>query len=310
MSWREWLTGAKPPRVACEIAVDGVAAVRWARAGQRVEAWAAKPLPEGTLRPGPFAENVLDAAVLSQALRAILATVAGGEKRVAVILPDTVARVWLLRAANLPVKSREAAAELRARLGREAAFDLTQALLTHQVFPGGDGATVLVAAAQHALVRQYEELFEGLGYDPSWVTLATLATLGWLEPSGSASELLVRRDPTSLGLAIVRGSELRFMRSIPVTPTDGSAQALFEQIYPSLVYAQDQWGEPVPQAVLVGVGEAQRELAGLLDREAGCAARELALDSWLGEARAAGWPADRTRFLAAPLGFLRTAVSP
>ncbi|MFQ5817366.1 MAG: type IV pilus biogenesis protein PilM [Terriglobia bacterium] len=301
--WRQWLAGTEAPRLACEVAADGVAAARRARAGQRIESWVTKPLPEGVVRPGPLADNVLDPAGLAEALQGALGEVAGGEKRVAVILPDPVARIWLLPVESLPARPAEAAALLRWRLAKEAAFDLEQAVVAYQVFSRGEsGRAVLVAAAHRAYLRQYEERFEALGFEPVWVTLATVSTLGWVETEPTAGQLLVRCDPNSLGLAIVWGSELRLMRSVPATPREGSADALFEEIYPSLVYFHDEWGEPVREALLVGVGEAHAELARLLEREAGCRARELRLDSWLGE----GAPTeDVARRLAASLGFLR-----
>lgn len=308
--WGQWLAGSKPPRVACEIAADGVSAARRARGSQRIEAWATKPLPDGVVRPGPLAENVLDAGALGQALEGVLSEVAGGEKRVAAILPDQAARVWLLPLDDLPARPAEAEALLRWRLAREVTFDLEQALLSYQVFPRGEtGKGVLVSAIQRAFVRQYEERFEALGLEPVWVTLATLATLGWSDPE-PPSQLLVRRDPGSLGLAIVQGRELRFLRSVPASFADGSAEALFEQIYPSLVYFQDQWGEAVTRALLVGVGEARAELARMLRQEAGCTASELELEAWLGEIHPTARLSERAHSLAAPLGFLRAGAQP
>lgn len=307
--WRQWLESTRPPRVACEVAADGVAAVRRARASLNIEAWSAKSLPEGVVRPGPLADNVLNPGALEGVLRELLGQVAIGEKRVAVILPDAVARLWLLPVEKLPEKRAEAAAMLRWRLAREVAFDLEQTLLAYQVFPRAEaGAEVLVAAAQRAFLRQYEERFEALGFEPAWVTLATLATLGWLEPEPPACRMLARRDPSSLGLAIVRGNDLRFVRSLPAILADGSAEALFDQIYPSLVYYQDHWGEPVTQALLVGMGEARAELARLLHREAGCLAVELTLESWVGQPPPGTRLPDRS--LAAALGFLRAGVQP
>lgn len=309
--WREWLAGSEQPRLACEVAADGVAAARRARTSLKIEAWATKPLPEGVVRPGPLAEDVLDSGALAEALQEVLREVGGGEKRVGVILPDSVARVWLLRVESLPARPAEATALLRWRLAKEVAFDFEQAFVAYQVFSRGESdRAVLVAAAQRACLRQYEERFETLGFEPTWVTLATLSTLGWLETEPTVSQLLVRHDPSSLGLAIVQGSELRLLRSVPTTMADGSAETLFEQIYPSLVYFQDEWGEPVREAVLVGVGEARGELARLLEREAGCRARELRLDSWAGELRPAVRSGDGAQRLAAALGFLRAGVQP
>lgn len=309
-SWRRWLRAGAQPYLVCEIAADGVAAVRASRSGQAIEVWSAASLPENIVRPGPLAENIHDTSTLEQVLASVLSDVAASRKRVAVILPDLVARVWLFTLESLPQRPREVVALLRWRLRKEAMFDLEQAVLDYQVYPAEAGKHVLVAAAMRNVLRQYEERFEALGFEPSWVTLSTLATLGWFESTEPASRLLIRRDPGSLGLAIVRNNAVHFFRNVPVTPADGSATALFEHIYPSLVYFQDHWGEPVTQALLVGIGGEQAALAALLYREAGCLASELKVDSWLGNLPSAPPPTDRDRCLAAPLGYLRAEAQP
>ncbi len=306
--WREWLTGSEWPGVACEVAVDAVTAVRGARGGERIEAWATRLLASGVVRPGPLTENIADGDILRRSLQEVLQEAAGREKRVALILPDAAARSWLLALDNLPEKPSDALALLRWRLAKEVAFDVEQAALSYEVFSAGDaGKTVLVVAVLRSILRQYELCLEAAGYQPDWVTLATLATLGWIQGDSATNQLLVRRDPESLGLAVVRGKGLRFVRSIPATLADGSADALFAQIYPSLVYFQDTWGEPVKQAYLIGVGDATAELVRLLAQEAGCQAAPLELGALL--AAAAGSPA-QVRNLAAPLGFLRAGSEP
>lgn len=302
--WRQWLTGSEWPSVACEVAVDAVTAVRGARGGHRIEAWATRPLANGAVRPGPLIENVAEGETLTRSLREVLEEAAGREKGVALILPDAVARSWLLSIENLPEKPPEALALLRWRLAKEVAFDLEQAVVAYQIFSGRpSGKAVLVVAVLRSILRQYELCLEAAGYQPGWVTLATLATLGWMKPDSATNELLVRRDSESLGLAIVRGNDLRFVRCIPATLADGSADALFEQIYPSLVYFQDTWGEPVRNALLVGVGDATAALARLLAQEAGCQAAPLELGSLLPDA--AGGSPVQARNLVAPLGFMR-----
>lgn len=308
--WRRWLRAGAQARVVCEIAADGVAAVRASRSGQVIEAWSVTPLPENVVRPGPLAENIHETSTLEQVLATLLREVAASQKRVAVILPDLVARVWLLTLESLPQRRQEVLALLRWRLRKEAVFDLEQAVLDYQVYPAEAGKHVLVAAALGSILRQYEERFEALGFEPGWVTLSSLATLGWFEASERASRLLVRRDPGSLSLTIVRQNAVHFFRSVPLAAADGSAAALFEHIYPSLVYFQDHWGEPVTEALLVGLGEEQAALTALLYREAGCLASELKVDAWLGDLPLVTTQTERERRLAAALGYLRAGAQP
>ncbi len=125
-----------------------------------------------------------------------------------------------------------------------------------------------------ALVRQYEECLEALGLHPGWVTLSTLAALGCLESDGGAPCLLVKRDHSSLGLAVLHGAAVRLFRSVPLSTGSRLLEedALFEKVYPAAVYFQDQWGLPVKEAVLAGAG--QQSLGQRLAQEAGCSVRE------------------------------------
>jgi len=299
-----WLPAPGELGLVCEIAADYVAAVRYHQ--RKVEAWALEPLPAGLVRPAPTAENLADPAAVQQALQQVVGAVADGQRRCVLLVPDLAARVALLEFDQWPARPAEADALLRWRLKKDLPFDVAQAVLSFQLQPGrGASHEVLAVVCVRSLVRQYEGCAEALGLHPGWVTLSTLAALGCVEAGGGAARLLVKRDHGSLSLAIVHGENVRLFRSLPLAGVAGlpEDQALFEKIYPAVVYFQDQWGQPVTDVDLAGLKDAEAALRKKFTEEAGCVARALDLEAQALPAAAGREPPD---FRLAPcLGWVR-----
>lgn len=270
-----WLSSPGDVPLVCEVAADYVVAVR--HRGGHVEAWAARSLPEGAVRPAPLAENIANPTALRQALEPVLGDVADGHRRCVLLVPDLVARVAVLEFDQVGKSSAELDAMLRWRLGKDLPFDVGTAALAFETHPGHSGGQqVLVAVCLRNLLRQYEECLEGLGLQPGWVTLSTLAALGGMDVWGASPRLLVKRDRTSLSLAVAQEGAVRLFRSLPLPMGEDSSddERLFDKIYPALVYFQDQWGQSVSEAVLAGAVGSRSGLARQLQHEVGCTLTE------------------------------------
>jgi len=81
-------------RLALEVSPDRVAAARWSRTGS-LDGYAVESLPDGALVPSAVEANIVNAAALKplSPMSAIVCTPA--TKNVAMILPDTVIRVFV-----------------------------------------------------------------------------------------------------------------------------------------------------------------------------------------------------------------------
>lgn len=277
LRFRNWLTEPPELPLVCEIAADYVTALRHRR-GQ-VEAWASCALPPGALRPGPLADNIIDAGAVQGALEQAVGAVDGHAEQCVLVVPDMLARVVLLEMDRLPSRVAEAEELLTWRLAKDLPFDLAQARLSYQAQPGQDGGEeVMVTVCLRSLLRQYEEIVEALKLEPGHVTLSLLATLGWFDESSTVPRLLIKRDPSSLAVAIVQGGAVRLFRSMPLprtTSENGMDVLLFEKVLPALVYFEDHWGEPVREVRLCGLGRDAKSLMERLRTEAGCEAAEL-----------------------------------
>ncbi len=300
---RRWWEAAGEAALVCEIAADYVSALRCGERG--IEAWAVESLPAGAVQPGPLNENISDTATVSDALSRAVRAVGNGRRHCALLVPDMVARVALLEFENLPDNPQEADALVRWRLGRDLPFDLKQAAVSFERQPGrGVAHEVLAVVAVRSLLRPYEECVERLGLKPGWVTLSSLAAADYV--GNGSPRLLVKRDHSSLGLAIAHEGRTRFFRSLAMPPAErpGVVEPLFEKIFPALVYFQDQWNQPVSEAIWVGPGGDGAALGELLERETGCKLSHLSLSS---EAlpRAATGDAAADRRLLPALGWAR-----
>jgi type IV pilus assembly protein PilM len=273
---RRWFRAPVEVQLVCEIAADYVIAARYQ--GGRIEAWALQPLPLEAVRPAPLADNILDATVVQEALKQALESVGDTQRRCVLLVPDLVARIALLELEHLPTRADEADGLLRWRLKKDLPFDVNQAVLSYKVQPGrGAAHEVMAVVCLRGLLRQYEDCLGRLGIHPGWVTLSTLATLDCLDPGNTTPQLLVKRDHSSLSLAIVHHNAVRLFRSLPMAAHErrAAAEALFEKIYPAVVYFQDQWNQPVAEVALAGLDERQANLVQQFEHETGCAARDI-----------------------------------
>jgi type IV pilus assembly protein PilM len=244
---------------------------------------AVESLPAGAVRPAPLVDNIADPAAVSERLKQMIETVADGQRRCVLVIPDLLARVALVELDHIPSRVGEAERLLRWRLRKDLPFDVDQAVLSYYVQSGRTTAhEVLAVVCLQSLVRQYEQCLEEREIQPGHVTLSTLAALDCLESTAPTPTLLVKRDHSSMSLAIVHGTSVRLFRTLPLPPggVGSDEAALFEKIYPAVVYFQDQWGQSVGEIVLVGFDHFQAGLRTRLEEEAGALTRKLEATSF------------------------------
>src|SRR5947207_3184655 len=93
-----WLSN-RPPSAALEISARRVTLVVVSNQGGSpvLSAYATEPLPAGAVEPALNAVNVHDAAALTAAIRRALDNVGPRPKRIALVLPDIVGKLSLVR---------------------------------------------------------------------------------------------------------------------------------------------------------------------------------------------------------------------
>jgi Tfp pilus assembly PilM family ATPase len=208
------------PDVAVEIDRSHVAAAKLAwRGGQAViAAHGREALPAGLVTPGLAALNVSDVPALSQAIGRVLGQLGGRPARVALLVPDTVAKVSLLKLEKVPARASDLQEIVRWQVRKTAPFPIDQAVLS--VSPGArdaDGAGEFVVALSRAdVIHQYEQACRMAGADAGLVDLSTFGVINGIL-AGSAAPggdwLLVHVTDTYLTLAVMRDRSLLFFRN-------------------------------------------------------------------------------------------------
>jgi type IV pilus assembly protein PilM len=271
-----WLDSIPHPLIACEISAEYVAAARWTRTGMGLDGFAVEPLPAGAILPTAVESNLVDAAEVRGAVGRVFSRLRAKNEDVALLLPDSVIRVFVLHFDVFPRKPEEAIPILRWRLKKSVPFEAEETLISYmRQSPRDDGVDIVTALARLRIVREYESLVESVGMSPGVVMSSTLAAVP-LMPDGRSS-LLARVAGTTLTTAIIREGMLCGYRCItlPADAAHVTPQALLDEIYPLAAYYQDSWSEGISQVRLAGLADRTSEFRESFERELGCPVKSL-----------------------------------
>lgn len=252
-----WLA-APPPDAAVEITADRVSAATLAtRGGGRlvVQSHASESLPPGAVVPSLTAQNVVNPAPVTQALRVVLERLNSRARRVALVIPDVAARVSLLRFEQVPARREDLDQLVRWQLKKSAPFAVEDACVTYS--PGArtaDGAEFVTVLARREVVREYEAVCEAVGVHPGLVDLATLSLVNLYAGAATAPRgdwLVVHIRPEYTSLAIMRGDDVIFFRN----RLEGDETSLPDLVHQTAMYYQDRLdGRGFSRVLLGGAG--------------------------------------------------------
>jgi type IV pilus assembly protein PilM len=261
------------PHLACEVTAQGVAAVRSEGKLGTIGAMHSRALATGVLTPALNAQNVQDAKTLSDAIQEALSTVGGHGQDVIAVLPDSAVRVTLLDFDSLPERRQEADAAVRFRLRKSLPFDIEKAALSFDAQQTPQGLHVAASIVLRSVLEEYESAFRAAGCSPSVVLPSSLGALGAVDGEVPTMLLKIGLDATSV--AVVKDGQLLLFRVLEGTGTGTlTAERMADDIYPSLVYFQDNYGASVEKLLVSGVSNLD-EFSPALEAQTGVNAREL-----------------------------------
>jgi type IV pilus assembly protein PilM len=209
-----------PPTVGVEIASDRVTAVSLTRQGPAwiVGAHGTERLAPGVVTPALNAVNVHDVRALSAALRSALDKMGSRPRRIALVIPDTAAKLSLLRFEKVPADA-DLDQLIRWQMRKAAPFKPEDAQISWMPaapIPGG-GREYLVTLARRDVVESYMKACADAGAAAGLVDLASLNLINAALASGTgttAGDWLVVHVATDYAtLAIVRDKELIYFRT-------------------------------------------------------------------------------------------------
>jgi Tfp pilus assembly PilM family ATPase len=265
--------GNPPPSAAVEISARRVAvAVIAQHGGTRVlSGYGAEPVPPGAVEPALNAPNIHDPAALATAIRSALDKLPARPKRIALVLPDSVGKLSLLRFEKIPEKMQDLDQLIRWQVRKSAPFkieDAQVAWVPGTLLPGG-GREYVVTVARRDIIEGYERACEAAGAHPGIVDFATVnlinAVLGAEgRAAQSADWLLVHLAADYSTLAVVRGGDVIFFRTRPSERDEDLA----DLVHQTAMYHEDRLGGGgFSRVVLAGASSRGAEPAERLRRE-------------------------------------------
>jgi type IV pilus assembly protein PilM len=264
MSFLDALRESAAPAVAVEITAGRVSAatLEW-RAGQPVvAAHASELLPDGALVPSLTAANAHDRAAVAGALSRLLDKV-GRPRRIALILPDVVAKISIVRFEQVPASVPDLDQLVRWQVRKSAPFAIEDAQVSH--VPGihsADGHEFVVTLAKREIIQEYEALCAEAGAHAGIVDLATLNVINAVLAGAGAPAadwLLVNIAADYASIAVLRGPHLIFFRN-RTAGSDGSDGTLADLVHQSAMYYEDRLkGAGFSRVIVAGAASAGAE---------------------------------------------------
>jgi type IV pilus assembly protein PilM len=238
-----FLTSA-PPSVGVEIASDRVTVVSLARqaGGWIVGAHGTERLAPGLVTPTLNAVNVHDVSGLSAALRSAFDKLGTRPRRVALVIPDTAAKVSLLRFDKVPAAAADLEQLIRWQVRKVAPFKPEDAQISWVAAApvAGGGREYLVTLGRRDIIESYMRACADAGAAAGVVDLASLNLINAALASGAENApgdwLIVHVAPDYATLAIVRDRNLIFFRTRQL---EGDAD-LADLVHQTAMYHEDR----------------------------------------------------------------------
>jgi len=269
-NFTRWLDATPHPLIACEVTPTYAAAARWTHAGG-LDGFAMEPIPSGAIVPTAVETNLADPAAVRSAVGKVFARLHAKPQDVALLVPDSVIRVFVLHFDTFPRNASEAIPMLRWRLKKSVPFEAEETLISYmRQEPRDEGVDVVTGLARLRIIREYETLIESVGMAPGIVLSSSLAALPLLNDTRPA--LMARISGRALTTAIVRNGVLCGFRCIelPVEASALTAQGLLDEIFPLAAYYQDTWQEGIALVRLAGLADRLSDFVPVLQSELNC----------------------------------------
>ena len=248
-----WL--ASPPLdTAIEIAPEAVSIAVVGGRGQNavVQGYAVEPMPVGAVVPSLTATNMPDRDMVVRALRAACDSVGVRPRRVALVVPDLVGKVSLVRFDQTPTRRDDLDQLIRWQMKKSTPFPIEDACVTYSpAARGAEGNEFVVVAARREIVREYESVCEEAGIEAGLVDLATFGVVNLFLSSGPPANgdwLVVHMRPEYTSIVILRREELIFFRN----RAEGDEEALQDVVHQTAMYYQDRLGGRGFNRILLG----------------------------------------------------------
>src|SRR2546421_10395998 len=212
--------------------------LRHARRGFTLSASAVTQLPPDVVIPSFDELNIVNAGELVDIIRQT-AEAAGlmRKKRWSVALPDTTARSFVVPLESKPGSRAELNEVLAWKIERLVAVPATELRISRQrISPLAGQERYVITVARDAVVAQYEETFERLGWTAGLMLPRHLGEAQWLAwDRSSGDKLLVSANRHGFTSLVMRNGEPLLVRSYQCEP-----EATADELHRFALYYRDR----------------------------------------------------------------------
>ena len=240
---RGWVS-TPGPAVAIDIAADGVSAAAVSAAAGGAAACAHAPLPPGAVTPAAAGANVRDREAAAAAVRDVLGRLPRRDSRVSLIVPDSAAKVSILRFETAPARRADLERLIRWKVRDAVPFGLDDAQVAWDAAaPRAGGADFVAVVMRRDIVEEYEAVAAAAGARPGIVAPASFGLLNLVRAgapaaAGAGDKLLVHAAAGYNSAAIVQDGRLASYGS---QPGDRDAD-LADLVHRTAMYYEDRLG--------------------------------------------------------------------
>jgi type IV pilus assembly protein PilM len=249
-----WLVDPEPPGLGIDLRSDAIALVRLSekRRPFEIDLSFVAPLPPGLLHFHMLEPNILDEEGFAKAVEsALLRAGLGGRKRVALSVPDQLARVALMELPEPPRSTAELVQFLKFRMKKSIPFDVEQARVAFERLPG-KVPTFLTGVMHEAVVSQYEDVFTRLGFHVGLVIPSSVSLLQLLRPvarrelAPGDDYFFVNAEREYFSVSLVRDRNVPALtRTLGLSAEDGvpriyGEEDLLQELIPTAIYYREK----------------------------------------------------------------------
>jgi hypothetical protein len=203
----EYFTAPLCPSAVIQLSPDYVSGILVDRKEEKVKHHLVLDLPGGLVEPHFDRPNITDPAALAGIMKNSLEPFRLSGKKVACLVPEACIKILVLAFDSLPASEPDREKLIRWRAKKQLPVLPEDVRLSYQVWPSGSSIKVLVTLARTQVVKEYEDLFAGLGFEVGILTGPTLSLLNLVEWDEDNDLLIANIEEDSLGLAAVTRRE-------------------------------------------------------------------------------------------------------
>lgn len=249
-----WLVEPEAPGLGLDLRSGELSLARLAekRSGAELDLCVTSPLPPGCLHFSMLEPNIRDGDTLTQVIESLLLrTGAANSKRIALTVPDYLARISVVELAETPRSSAETLDVLKFRLKKTLPFDTELARVAYERLPGPT-PRFLTGVMHESVVSQYEDFFTDMGFHVGLVIPASVSLLGVLRPLAEANlapgadYFFVNVEREYFTVSLVRERRMPMLiRTLGLRTPDGPQVAygeddLIQDIIPTAIYYREK----------------------------------------------------------------------